>query len=691
MNLRSGTVRVVVFAMAALILPLSAGAQTLSVSPTSINVQASAGSAIPSQSISISNVGNRALKWSVAPLTASWLRVSPTSGVGGQSDTVTVSFPSPLPGGVYQTSLRIESDGGSAVTVSVQLTILGGTSAPPTGGGTPTLTGLSISGPATTTVGQTLLYTATATYSDGKSWNVTNNTGWWTSNASVATITAAGVLSALTAGPVTVQASYGGLSAPPLPVSVASTGGGGGTITLTGLSISGPATATVGQTPQYTANATYSDGSSWNVTNNTGWWTSNTSVATISLAGVLSAVAAGTVSVQASYGGISATPLTVTVGSSGSVAPAGTSASGPQPTIYCPAGSIDIWPGTSIQTMVDLYAGGTTFCLRAGVHYLSSAITPKTGNTFVGQYGAILDGSRWSTSDATQAAFRAHNQDIDYVTIRNLVIRSMPQRGIHAYYYLSDHWTIEYNEIASNTNAGIVFPSYTVVRNNYIHHNPYSGYMGVYSHNSTLDGNEIAYNGREQKIGESANVTVRNNFVHHNVGNGIWYDGSNIGAVIEGNRVEDNGGSGIHYEISSDVIIRNNAIRRSGEVGVFISTSKNAQVFNNTLENNFRGILYFVSCYAISIGFDLSNNTVHDNTITVGTQSGALASGLSYTSDCTSTLLAPFLSGAKNVTFSRNTYHVPSPSTVQYWLWNTFKYWYQWQALPQDATSTVSQ
>ena len=36
------------------------------------------------------------------------------------------------------------------------------------------------------------------------------------------------------------------------------------------------------------------------------------------------------------------------------------------------------------------------------------------------------------------------------MTIRNLVIRNMPQSGIHTYYWMSDHWTIEYNEIASN-------------------------------------------------------------------------------------------------------------------------------------------------------------------------------------------------------------------------------------------------
>ena len=44
------------------------------------------------------------------------------------------------------------------------------------------------------------------------------------------------------------------------------------------------------------------------------------------------------------------------------------SAVGPQPTIACPAGAVDIFPGIEIQGIVDLYAGNTTFCLRAGTH-----------------------------------------------------------------------------------------------------------------------------------------------------------------------------------------------------------------------------------------------------------------------------------------------------------------------------------
>jgi len=458
-----------------------------------------------------------------------------------------------------------------------------------------------------------------------------------------------------------------------------------GSPVLNSLSISGPTSVNVGQTAQYMVQATDANGRTVGV--GAVWSTSNSGLATINQSGVLTAVAAGTVTVQATFQGLTAQFSTTLASTTSS------STYGPQRTITCPSGAIDIWPGQSIQSTVNGYAGATTFCLRAGVHGLTSSITPKTGNTFVGEYGAILDGTNWSTTDATQAAFRAHNQDIDYVTIRNLVIRNMPQRGIHAYYYMADNWTIENNEIGPNKDVGLVFGGSATIKNNYIHHNTYSGYMGPYAHNATLEGNEIAYNGWQQKVMESANVTFRNNFVHHNTGAGIWFDSDNTGTLVEGNRVEDNGNAGVWYEIGSGVIIRNNSIRRNADTGVFISTSKNAQIYNNTLEDNFRGITYFVNCPSVGgglIGFDLANNAAYDNTIIVGTQSGALASVFSYAS-CTTAQVAPYANGSKNLTFYRNTYRVPSPTTVQYWHWNGFLYWSGWQAVPQDAGSTVSQ
>ena len=385
--------------------------------------------------------------------------------------------------------------------------------------------------------------------------------------------------------------------------------------------------------------------------------------------------------------------------------PPATSSYGPQVTITCPSGAIDIWPGQPIQTNVNQYPGTTTFCLRAGVHYVTSSVTPKTGNTFVGEYGAILDGSNWSTTDSTQAAFRAHNQDIDYVTIRNLVIRRMPQKGIHAYYWLSpDHWTIEFNEIAENK-TGILFPDHSMIRNNYIHHNyddPNAtdpgrrggGYVGYYASYTTFENNEIAYNGKEQKVMESQSVTFRNNFVHHNRWDGIWYDGDNVGSLIEGNRVEDNPGSGIFYEISGRGIISNNVVRRSGEHGVFISTSRDVEIGNNSLEDNFRGIQYFVDCGVVgggAIGWDLTNDAARANLVSVGATPGSYASGLSQSPDCAPGQVDAYLNGSKRLQFVANRYAVPSTGG-SYWLWGvTLRPFSDWQMLGLDSQGSVFQ
>ena len=74
-------------------------------------------------------------------------------------------------------------------------------------------------------------------------------------------------------------------------------------------------------------------------------------------------------------------------------------------------------PGDSIQAATTANPAGTTFTLNPGVYTLSSSIVPKSGNSYLGVSGAILDGTGWVTTDSTQGAFRAHNVDINTVTI----------------------------------------------------------------------------------------------------------------------------------------------------------------------------------------------------------------------------------------------------------------------------------
>ncbi len=96
---------------------------------------------------------------------------------------------------------------------------------------------------------------------------------------------------------------------------------------------------------------------------------------------------------------------------------------------------------------------GTAFCLGDGVHQVPSPITPKTGDSFTGEFGAVLDGTgtAFRATHNFEGLINAHNQNIDDVTIRNLVIRdSARTRRIHAYQDYSDGWVVENNEFVNN-------------------------------------------------------------------------------------------------------------------------------------------------------------------------------------------------------------------------------------------------
>jgi uncharacterized protein YjdB len=76
-----------------------------------------------------------------------------------------------------------------------------------------TLTSISVT-PATVTliVGQTHQLTATGTYNDGSTTNVTPSANWSSSNSAVATVSASGLVTSVTAGQANISAALSGIS-----------------------------------------------------------------------------------------------------------------------------------------------------------------------------------------------------------------------------------------------------------------------------------------------------------------------------------------------------------------------------------------------------------------------------------------------------------------------------------------------
>ena len=166
----------------------------------------------------------------------------------------------------------------------------------------PTLTSIAVT-PANPTnlAGATQQFTATGTYSDGSTQNLSNRVTWASSKTAVATINTNGLATAISAGTTTISAALSGMTGsttltvqtPPTLTSIAMT----------------PANPTilVGATQQFTATGTYSDGSTQNLSNRVTWTSSKTAVATINTNGLATGVSAGATVISAALSGVTAT------------------------------------------------------------------------------------------------------------------------------------------------------------------------------------------------------------------------------------------------------------------------------------------------------------------------------------------------------------------------------------------------
>ena len=198
------------------------------------------------------------------------------------------------------------------------------------------LTGLTITPPsATIPKGLTQSYSAQGTYSDGSTLDVTGLVAWSSSSPAVASINTAGVATGVTEGSTTVTAMLNGQSASAsLNVTAA---------VLTGLTITPPsATIPKGLTQSYSAQGTYSDGSTLDVTGLVAWSSSTPTVASINAAGVATGVTAGSTTITALLDSISATG-NLTVTNQGSVVTWG------YPTLGGDSSSVQL---TNIQTVI---------------------------------------------------------------------------------------------------------------------------------------------------------------------------------------------------------------------------------------------------------------------------------------------------------------------------------------------------
>lgn len=126
------------------------------------------------------------------------------------------------------------------------------------------------------------------------------------------------------------------------------------------------------------------------------------------------------------------------------------------------------------------------------------------------------------------------------------------------------------------------------------------------------------------------------NYVHNNNCVGVWLDINSAKVEIDLNRIDNNAGSGILYEISQDAAIHDNEVSGNGfhdtesncswlwDGGITLSSSFDVQVYGNRLANNCNELTGTQQSRADSTPPPhlLQNDSFHDNIVIGGGRSG---------------------------------------------------------------------
>ena len=163
--------------------------------------------------------------------------------------------------------------------------------------------------------GTTQQFTATGTYSDNSTQNLTSSVTWMSASTGVATISNAaggnGLATSTTTGATSITATSGGVTSPAVTLTVTPA-------VLVSIQVTPPTPSiAAGRTQQLTATGIYSDNSKQDLTSSVTWSSSNAGVATISNAagsnGLASSGTSGTTSITATSGAVTSPAATLTV------------------------------------------------------------------------------------------------------------------------------------------------------------------------------------------------------------------------------------------------------------------------------------------------------------------------------------------------------------------------------------------
>jgi len=471
-------------------------------------------------------------------------------------------------------------------------------------------------------VGDTVRLTSTVRDSSGAI--ITGRAvNWSTSDTSIAVVSSAGIVTARKVGLAVVTAACDGVATTAKVFVTAAT------VATASVTVS-PTTANVntGKTAQLSATALDANGNALSGRTFT-WASSNQQVGTVSATGLVTGVAPGTITVTATTDGKSQTA---------------------QVTVQAPVTGTEIYPGSDIQAAVNANPAGTTFLLKAGVHRRQK-VTPKDGNTFVGEPGTILTGATLVTTFVRESGYWvASNLPVDDAWVvgvcedafpvcnrlQELFLDDVPLRRVGSvaevtsgrwYFdtgarkaYLADDPTSRKVELSITTFAFVGTARNVTVRGLIIekYANPaqHGAIEGPTSTAWIIRDNEVRLN-HGLGIGVGNAMQIINNRVHHQGQMGVGGIGSDV--LVENNEIAYNNtahfssgweAGGTKFVKTNRLVVRGNFVHHNRGPGLWTDGDNIVTLYEgNRVEDNAEmGIFHEISYSAI-----IRNNTVRRN------------------------------------------------------------------------------
>lgn len=311
-----------------------------------------------------------------------------------------------------------------------------------------------------------------------------------------------------------------------------------------------------------------------------------------------------------------------------------------------------IYPGEDIQARVNAAPIGATFTLKSGVHRLHT-ITPRSGDTFIGEPGAILSGARLLTATRSGSYWVVANAPRGTNAPKGTIAAgecraSAPRCGYPEDLFIDDQplehvdrladvgpgkWYFDYgvNQIFLSDDptgkrlevsvTAIAFKGYAIrvtIQNLIIEkYATATEEAAVYLGSQwVIEDSEVRWN-HYAGISSNPQSIVRRNRVHHNGGLGL--QGVGDGIVVIDNEISYNGFAGYHpfwssggskWVWTSRLVVRDNFSHHNRGPGLWTDINNiNTLYENNVVEDNERGGIV----HEISYDATIRGNTVRRN------------------------------------------------------------------------------